>query len=349
MLAYTTRTAEHFRQAADRRSGTVSELAGATSSTAPLLSVIIINYNTRDLLARALDAVAASTPTVPHEVIVVDNGSIDGSLALLREHFPAARVIANERNVGFAAANNQGLAAARGEAFLLLNSDAAPEPAALATLWHALRDHPAVGVVGPCLLNADGSVQSSRRRFPTPATLTIESTPLAHWCPFTMIGQRFEMADVPALAPQPVDWLVGACLLVRRVAVDAAGPLDAGFFLYAEELEWQWRLQRAGWSVWYEPAARVLHDGGRSSAPDSRFRHQAHQASRVRLTRLLYGRLAGEAVRAWLLLLDIGQLTIEAAKWLLGHRPALRRRRVALYAGLLCSGLAMPRPGSADR
>ncbi|MCC6626599.1 MAG: glycosyltransferase family 2 protein [Chloroflexi bacterium] len=327
----------------------MSELAGATSGAAPLLSVIIVNYNTRALLARALDAVAASTLTVPHEIIVVDNGSTDGSLALLRERFPAARVIANERNVGFAAANNQGLAAARGEAFILLNSDAAPEPAAIATLWAALQARPAVGVVGPCLLNPDGSVQSSRRRFPTLATLTVESTPLAQWRPFIIVGQRFEMSDVPAIAPQSVDWLVGACLLVRRAAVDAAGPLDAGFFLYAEELEWQWRIQHAGWGVWYEPAARVLHDGGRSSAPESQFRHQAHQASRVRLTRLLHGRIAGEAIRAWLLLLDAGQLTVEAAKWTLGHRPTLRRRRVALYCGLLRSRLAMPRPAAAER
>ena len=126
-------------------------------------------------------------------------------------------------------------------------------------------------------------------------------------------------------------------------------PLDAGFFMYAEEVEWQWRLRRAGWEVWYEPAARVLHDGGRSSAPNSPTRHIAFQASRVALTRRMYGRLAAEAVRAWLLLLDGVQLATEAAKWALRHKPALRRERVALYAALLRSGLAMPRPGGARR
>jgi GT2 family glycosyltransferase len=323
--------------------------AGAAAAAPPLISVIVVNYNTRDLLARALAAVAASAAGLPHEVIVVDNGSTDGSLALLRERFPAARVIANARNLGFAAANNQGLAVARGAACLLLNSDAAPEPAAIPALWQALLARPRAGVVGPRLLNADGSTQSSRRRFPTLATLLVESTPLAGKRPFKANVQYFRMEDRPEDAAQPVDWLVGACLLARRAAIAQAGPLDAGFFMYAEEVEWQWRLRQAGWEVWYEPAARVRHDGGASSAPDSPGRHIAFQAARVRLARCMYGHLAAELVRAWLLLLDGGQLALEAAKWALRHKPALRRRRVALYTALLRSGLAMPRPSEARR
>jgi GT2 family glycosyltransferase len=321
----------------------------ATVMSLPLISVIIVNYNTRDLLARALEAVAVSAAGLPHEVIVVDNGSGDGSAAMVRARFPAALVIENEINLGFAAGNNQGIAAARGEAYLLLNSDAAPEPAAIPSLWAALAARPQAGVVGPRLLNRDGSSQSSRRRFPTLATLLIESTHLEQWRPNSAIVRSYRLADAADDRPQPVDWLMGACLLVRRAAVAGAGPLDAGFFMYAEEVEWQWRLRRAGWEVWFEPAARVLHDGGRSSAPDRPARHIAFQASRVRLTRCLYGRLAAELVRAWLLLLDGVQLAIEVAKWALRHKPALRRQRVALYAAVLRSGLAMPRPGEARR
>ena len=315
----------------------------------PLISVIIVNWNTRDLLARALEAVAVSAGDLPHEVIVVDNGSTDGSLELLRDRYPAVRVIANPHNLGFAAANNQGLAIARGRAYLLLNSDAAPEPAAIPALWAALAERPRAGGVGPRLLNADGTTQSSRRRFPTPAMLLVESTPVGRLRPARGLVRAFHMDDVPDTAPQAVDWLMGACLLVRREAVAAAGPLDDRFFMYAEEVEWQWRIRRAGWEVWYWPAARVLHDGGRSSERDLPARHIAFQASRVLLTRRLYGPAAAEVVRAWLLLLDGWQLGLEAAKWALRHKPGLRRQRVALYAAVLRSRLVMPRPRAVRR
>lgn len=315
----------------------------------PLISVIIVNWNTRDLLARALDAVAVSAAALPHEIIVVDNGSTDDSVAMLRERYPAARLIANEANLGFAAANNQALAVARGQVFLLLNSDAAPEPAAIPLLWRTLQAHPAAGVVGPRLLNADGSAQSSRRRFPDLATLLVESTLIERWRPDNRLTRRFHLADRSPDELQPVDWLHGACLLVRREAVESAGPLDDAFFMYAEEVEWQWRIRRAGWEIWHEPAARVLHDGGGSSQRDIPARHIAFQASRVLLARRLHGPVAAEAVRAWLLLLDVVELSVEAGKWLLRHKPALRRERVALHAAVLRSRLVMPRPREARR
>jgi GT2 family glycosyltransferase len=322
---------------------------GEGAGPAPLISVIIVNWNTRELLARALAAVAVSAAELPHKVIVVDNGSTDGSQAMVGTRFPGVQLIANDRNVGFAAANNQGLVVARGQAALLLNSDAAPEPAAIPALWEALLARPRAAVIGPRLLNADGTTQGSRHRFPTLATLLIESTPVERWRPNSVVVHRFHVADQSDHVAQPCDWLMGACLLVRRAAIAAAGPLDPRFFFYAEEVEWQWRLRRAGWEVWYEPAARVLHDGGQSSQRDLPARHIAFQAGRVLLTRCLYGHLAAELVRTWLLLLDAHQLALEAAKWALRHKPALRRERVALYAAVLRSGLVMPRPGGAGR
>lgn len=310
----------------------------------PLISVIIPNWNTRDLLARALDAVAVSAAELPHEVIVVDNGSTDGSQAYLAERYPSVQLIANTTNRGFAAANNQALAIARGRAFLLLNSDAAPEPPAIPRLWATLQAHPELGAIGPRLLNADGTTQSSRRRFPHLLTLMIESTPVEWQWPDNRLSRSFRMDDIQDDQAQPVDWLVGACLLVRREAVEAAGPLDETFFMYSEEVEWLWRLQRAGWGSWYEPAARVLHDGGRSSERNLPARHIAFQASRVLLAGRLHGRLAAELLRLWLLLLDGGQLGLEALKWLVRHKPALRRERIALYLAILRSGLVMPRP-----
>jgi hypothetical protein len=315
----------------------------------PLISVIIVNWNTRDLLVRALDAVAVSAAGLPHEVIVVDNGSTDGSPATVREHYPYVHLIANQHNLGFAAGNNQAIAVARGRAYLLLNSDAAPAPAAIPALWSALQARARAGVVGPRLLNADGTTQSSRRRFPTLATLFVESTPVDWTWKNSLIVRTFQHADTSPDAAQEVDWLMGACLLVRREAVAAAGLLDDRFFMYAEEVEWQWRLRRAGWLVWYEPSAEVLHDGGQSSRRDLPARHIAFQAGRVLLTRLMYGHLWAEVVRLWLLLLAGGQLVLEGTKWGLRHKPALRRDRVRLYAAILRSGLAMPRPDGASR
>jgi N-acetylglucosaminyl-diphospho-decaprenol L-rhamnosyltransferase len=319
------------------------------------LSVIVVSWNVRDLLRRCLQSVvaapasgeggAARTPNL--EILVVDNASADGSAAMVRAEFPMVNVIANDQNRGFTAANNQGLAASRGRSLLLLNPDAELVGNALAEMVDCLEAHPEAGVVGPQLLYPDGSVQSSRRRFPTLATALVESTVVQEWWRDNRILRRYYMLDSPSSPlsppapdePQPVDWLVGACLLVRRAAYEQVGGLDEGFFMYSEELDWCRRIKGAGWEVLYLPTARVIHHEGKSSEQVVPARHIHFQSSKVRYFRKHYGRFQAELLRRFLLLTYVYQAVREGLKWLVGHKRALRAERLRAYRQVLRSGL----------
>ncbi len=307
----------------------------------PQLSVIVVSHNTRELLRRCLASVERSVAGdgVEAEIIVVDNASTDGTLAMVRAEFPAVRLIESGGNRGFAAGNNLGLARARGRALLLLNPDTEVEDGAIGTLLGVLEADPALGVVGPALRYPDGSPQESRRRAPGPLTPFLESTLVQQYWPRNRVLDRYYVADRPGDRRQDVDWLTGACLLVRRRAVERAGGLDESFFMYSEELEWCLRLRAAGWRIAYEPEATVVHHEGASSGQAVPRRHIDFNASKVLFYRRRYGRLFGETLRAFLLLTYVVQGAQEGAKWLLGHRRPLRRQRLAAYAQVLRSGL----------
>lgn len=311
----------------------------------PTVSAIIVNWNTRPLLERAIRSLGAgggrleAAPSLqlqplapdlqpPLELIVVDNGSTDGSAELVRAAFPWARLVANPDNRGFTAAVNQGLALARGRYLLLLNSDARLLPGSLEAMVAYLDAHPRVAVVGPRLLNPDGSTQSSRRRFPTPATAFVESTPLQRLWPSHPLLRRYYMLDRSDDATQEVDWLVGACLLVRRAAVDQVGPLDERFFMYSEELDWCRRFRAAGWQVVYLAEARAVHEHGKSSERDLAARHIRFNESKCRYFGKYHGRRLELALRLFLLATFLFQAAEEAAKLALGHKPGLRRERL---------------------
>jgi GT2 family glycosyltransferase len=287
---------------------------------------------------------------LPTRTVVVDNASADGSAAMVRAEFPEVTLVESGANLGFTRGNNEGLRAlgvlgavgAMGDApplVLLLNPDAELLPGALAALAAALAAAPQAGLVGPLLLNPDGSVQSSRRRFPSVATALAESTPLAwHW-PGNPWARRYHMADLPPTAAGPVDWVTGAAMLVRAEVLAALGGFDEGYFMYSEELDLCRRLRAAGWAVRFEPAARVLHHEGQSSGQVAPLRHRHFQRSRVRYFRLHHGRLAGEVVRWGVLAQFLGEALLEGVKGALGHRRDLRRARVAAYVALLRDGL----------
>jgi len=226
-----------------------------TQPNTPVVSAIIVSYNTRQMTLECLRALCASLAGIAHEVIVVDNASSDGSVDAIRAEFPEARVFARTDNSGFGAANNEAMRAAAGEYFLLLNSDAFPEKAAIPSLLAFLREHPRAGVVGPRLLNADGSLQISCHPFPTPLFAWLENLWLAR-------GYRGWGHD----SVKSVDFLVGACLLVRRAVYEEVGGFDEGFFMYSEEADWQRRMKDAGWEAVFVPDARVTHLGGASGA-----------------------------------------------------------------------------------
>ena len=317
------------------------------------LSVIIVSWNVRDLLQRCLQALVPSSKfqascsplnnlergTWNLELFVVDNASSDGSAAMVRQHFPQVQLIANESNLGFTHANNQGIAASQGRYVLLLNPDTAVVDDAVAMLLAFLEAHPDVGVVGPQLRYPDGSIQPSRRRFPTLATAFVESTVLQPLFAGSSLLRRYYLADQPDDVTQDVDWLVGACLLVRREAIAQAGPLDEGFFMYSEELDWCRRLKQAGWRIVYLPTAQVIHYEGKSSEQNLAARDIRFHSSKVRYFRKHHGVWPAQLLRLFLLGTFVWQLAVESFKWLVGHKRPLRASRVKAYLELLRSGL----------
>jgi GT2 family glycosyltransferase len=291
----------------------------------------------RDLLRRCLESIFASRlPGL--EVIVVDNASSDGSLEMLRTEFSHVTLIANSENRGFPAGNNQGLAAARGRFVMALNPDTEIVGDALRRVVAHLEAHPEVGALGPQLLNPDGSVQSSRRRFPTFVTALFESTWLQGIAPRRVL-RRYTMDDVPDDTVHEVDWVTGACIGVRREVLETVGVFDEDFFMYSEELDWCRRIQAAGWKIVYLPEAKVIHHAGKSSEQAVAARHIHFQASKVRYFRKYHGRLAAGALRAALLAMYVWQIGLESIKALLGHKRDLRLQRIGVYWQVLRSGL----------
>lgn len=281
---------------------------------------------------------AAHKSTLRVETIVVDNGSIDASVEMVREDFLDVHLIANENNRGFPAANNQGIAVAEGRYVLLLNPDTEVVGDALATLVTFADAHPDVAIVGPQLLNPDGTVQSSRRRLPTLLTAVFESTWLEPWAPRRLL-EHYRVSDQPDDVIQDVDWITGAAMLARREAIEEVGLLDEGFFMYSEELDWCKRFLEAGWRVVYLPAAQIIHHVGKSSEQVVAARHIYFQTSKVRYFRKHQSPLAAGILR-WVLLTNYTwQLGLEAAKWLVGHRRPLRAQRIMAYWQVLKSGL----------
>ncbi len=315
----------------------------------PDLSIIIVSWNVRDVLRGCLDSIARSpvslfgAPDQPDEalaveVIVVDNASTDGTPDVLHDEYTWVRLVEPGGNLGFAAGNNAGIEAARAPRLLLLNPDTVVLDDALPQMAAYMRGHTEVGALGPLLLNADGAVQSSRRRFPTVLTAVFESTWLQGIAPRTVLD-RYYMQDVPLDQPHDLDWVEGAAVMVRREAVEQVGGLDTGFFMYSEELDWLKRIKQAGWRIVFLPGARVVHYGGRSSEQVEPQKHIYFQTSKVRYFRKHHGPLAAAVVRTVLLVNYAAQIGVEGAKWLLGHRRALRRDRMRTYWRVLRSGL----------
>jgi N-acetylglucosaminyl-diphospho-decaprenol L-rhamnosyltransferase len=233
------------------------------SADALVVSVIVVSYNTREMTMECLRTLQTDLRDLSAEIWLVDNASTDGSVDAIRTTFPKVNVIANTRNLGFGAANNQAMQQAKGDCFLLINSDAFPRPGAIRTMLSCLEAHPQVAAVGPCLRNRDGSLQRSCYRFPSPLRCLWENMLLTAAFPNDAV-----FGDYRAWAHDSeryVDFVTGAALLVRRTVVEQIGHFDTNFFMYAEETDWQLRMHRAGWQVLFCPQAEVTHWAGHSA------------------------------------------------------------------------------------
>ena len=238
------------------------------------LTVVVVSWNTRDLLDRSLETLkedlerTSNSDNLETEVYVVDNDSTDGSAAMVAEKHGWATLIANDDNLGFAKANNQVLRQAKGRYILLLNPDTEVEPGALKTLIDFLEAHPKAGIVAPQLLNSDGSIQRSCRQFPTFTGMLFELIGLSKLFPKgSKMGTTFrayKMLDWEHDDEREVDQPEGACLLLRREVLEEVGLLDEGYFMLFEEVDWCYRIKKAGWQIWFTPSARVMHHYGQS-------------------------------------------------------------------------------------
>jgi len=229
----------------------------------PLVSIIVVHFNTPDLLQKCLQSVFRYPPSDPFEVFVVDNGSSNGSPIMVKRSFPQIRLVANITNLGFAVANNLAFHEARGEYCLLLNSDTEVTPRAIDTLVEFLRSHGQAGIVGGKLLNPDGSVQPSCRPFPTfRRCLSSCRSPLGILFPKNRLTRRYLTPSGNYETIQKVDSVAAAFALIRKKTLNEVGVFDEQFFMFLEDTDLCFRMSRAGWEVYFDPESTVYHRWG---------------------------------------------------------------------------------------
>ncbi len=229
------------------------------------LSIVLVHYRTPLPLARCLESLSPLYRLLATEVVVVDNDSGDGTPERLAREAPGVRVIANRENVGYARAVNQGTRDTTGGVVLVMNPDCEVRPGAIETLMRHLREHPQTAIAGPKLLNPDGSLEFSARSFPGPLTFLFNRySLLTRLFPGNPWSREYLLSDWDHASVRDVDWLSGACLAVRRAAIDAVGGMDERFFMFNEDVDWCRRMKLGGWAVTYVPEAVVMHHVGAS-------------------------------------------------------------------------------------
>ena len=235
------------------------------------LSVIILSWNTRDLLFECLKSLSENSYTIDVEFIVVDNASEDDSRDMVRTEYRQVKLVVNDSNIGFGAGNNTGIRASSGRYILFLNSDTVVMQGALDGMVNFADAQVDIGIVGPKLLNADGSLQYSCRRYPNLGTGMFRNTPLGRLFPKNKFTSDYLYSDWDHNTPKEVDWVSGAALMIRRDLVDKIGAFDEDYFMYCEDVDLCWRANHTEisegkpWRVIYLPDSKIFHYIGRSS------------------------------------------------------------------------------------
>jgi len=230
------------------------------------LSIIIVNYNTKEFLTNCISAIYKTPPAYPFELIVVDNASEDGICKFLSDKFPEVEIIENDLNVGFAKANNQGLRKAKGEYILFLNPDIVPQPEAIDKLLEFTMQKKDAGCVGGKLLNPDGSLQFSCRRFPTFSNVLFARRALfTKFFPNNRMSRNYLMTDLEGEKVQEVDWVTGACMMIRKETLERISGFDEDYFLFVEDVDLCYKLKKANLFTYYLPDAKFFHFRGVST------------------------------------------------------------------------------------
>ncbi|PKN17986.1 MAG: glycosyltransferase family 2 protein [Deltaproteobacteria bacterium HGW-Deltaproteobacteria-6] len=294
------------------------------------ISVIIVNWNTKDLLAVCLNSIAETMETLAYEIIVVDNASSDGSVAMLTEKYPRVKIIANQENRGFGAANNQGFAVMQGQYALLINTDAVLTAGAAKKMWIFAEANPLAAIVCGQLLNADGSRQNSVAAFPTLLTLATNTSLLEYLFPRKYPSKRYNHAG-----PLEVDSAIGACMMIRKKALDEVSFFDDRYFFFFEETDMAYAMRRKGWLVYQVPDALIYHLQGQSIGHNVRSRIEFYR-SRYQFLRKWHSSVYYRAAAAVIFLRLFVNAVLSGAGVLatLGLAAGLRQKLV-VYAKII--------------
>ena len=237
------------------------------------ITIVIVNWNTKDLLMNCLHSVYQTIKDISYEVIVVDNASTDGSVKMLQDEFPTVEVIENEENRGFGAANNQAFAVMKGRYALLLNTDAVLTEHAIRELFLFMEGHPETSLSCGQLLNEDGNRQNSIANFPTLLTMSANTSLLEYIFP-----KRFPSKRYIHKSPVEIESAIGACILVRKKAMNDIGVFDERYFFFFEETDWACRMRSAGWKIYHVPSAVIYHLQGKSVGESIRSRMEFYRS-----------------------------------------------------------------------
>ncbi|NND71808.1 MAG: glycosyltransferase [Rhodothermales bacterium] len=317
MVADSIEYSADIRSPGNERSGSGESPRRQIPTATRALSVIIVNYNVRDFLKQALSSVQKACADVDAEIIVVDNDSADGSVEMIKSSFPDVTLVENTQNIGFSRANNQAIAISRGEFIVLLNPDTLVSEDSFSVMMDFLRDHDEAGAVGCQILHPNGKfARESRRAFPTPFVAFCRVAGLSTLFPKSRIFGRYNMSYLPVDQVAEVDALSGSCMMVRRRALLESGPnqshpreevdsdtprlLDEAFFMYGEDLDWCYRIQKAGWKIFYTPDTQIIHYKGESTRKGELRYVKLFYGAMVRFSRKHfkgYGRLVVELLR----------------------------------------------------
>lgn len=296
------------------------------------LSIIIVSWNVAKDLSRCLESIGENPPSCEFEIIVVDNASTDDTVEVIENKFPAIKIIANNENLGFAAGNNRGIAEAQGEYVLLLNPDTIIHSRSLDTLLDFMYDNTDVGVCGPELLNDDGSIQRSARRYPTFRGALHRHTAFKSLGVFKGEYEKWLMKDFGQDEQKDVDQLMGAALMIRKSVLDEIGGMDERFFMYYEEVDLCYRVKQTGRRVVFLPQATITHLGGRSAEQVPVEKQLMAMTSLLRFFRKHYGRvvtgLFNILFKPTVILKDISNIVIGSLMYVVSMLLFNRKRQL---------------------
>lgn len=287
----------------------------------------ICSWNTREDLRACLRSLGAVAHEARFETIVVDNNSEDGSAGMVAAEFPGARLEALSENLGFTGGHNRAFALRRAYHAMPLNSDTVVHPGALAGLAAYLREHPETGIVGPKLLNPDGSLQFSCRRFPNPMAALFRNTPLGRLFPKNRFTRDYLMQDWTHDGPREVDWVSGAAFVARGELLDRVGGFDPAYFMFCEDVDLCWQAWHAGFKVVYLPTSVITHAIGTStSKAPNRMIGRFHRS----MMRFYAKNMVPEMspfVRPFALAFAAGSLLLRAGLFMANNKLDIARRR----------------------